>query len=70
MSFMRTVVENAISTMSPQERQEALQTVTAQVVSSMSEQERVDALAQIVRQLVDTIPAERLHEVFRSSSAS
>jgi hypothetical protein len=60
LSFMRGVVENAIRSMSAEERLEAMQAVTQQMIESMSEAERVEALVYIVRLLADGLPPERV----------
>ncbi|RIK45698.1 MAG: hypothetical protein DCC58_05640 [Chloroflexi bacterium] len=69
MSFMRTVMENAVRNMSPDERHDAIVAVATEVARTMTAEERASALVALIRILGEGLPASTRASAFRAAFA-
>ena len=58
MSFMRGMIQNVVTSMSPQERQEAIRDVTALVAAKMTPAERAETMRDVIMVLVEGLSVD------------
>ena len=70
MSFMRGMIQNVVTSMSPQERQEAIRDVTALVAAKMTPAERVETMRDVITVLVEGLSTDERKAIVTSIASS
>jgi hypothetical protein len=66
MSFMRGMIQNVVTSMSPQERQEAIRDVTALVAAKMTPAERAETMSDVIKVLIEGLSVDERQALVRS----
>jgi hypothetical protein len=66
MSFMRGMIQNVVTSMSPQERQEAIRDVTALVAAKMTPAERAETMSDVIKVLIEGLSVDERQALVRN----